>query len=174
MNKTVLSVVLLIGLVFALIFFTDFFRAPAPPQDGSNNEGNTLERQIQLYYYNPNNDKDGAGNVMCSRAGLVPVARRIPVTSTPVQDAVKLLLRGELLESEKNAGITTEFPLPALELVGADLDNGILTLEFSDPNNVTSGGACRAGILWFQVEVTAKQFPEVNEVRYLPETLFQP
>lgn len=41
-------------------------------------------------------------------------------------------------------------------------------------NNKTNGGSCRAGILWFQIEATAKQFSEVKQVRFLPEELFQP
>jgi len=43
-----------------------------------------------------------------------------------------------------------------------------------DSNNATNGGACRVAILWYQIEATAKQFPNVKEVRYLPETLFNP
>ncbi|MFN3301828.1 MAG: hypothetical protein ACK413_02260 [Patescibacteria group bacterium] len=36
------------------------------------------------------------------------------------------------------------------------------------------GGACRVGILWFQIEETAKQFPGVEKVQFLPEEIFQP
>ena len=57
---------------------------------------------------------------------------------------------------------------------GASLKDEVLTLEFNDPNGKTVGGSCRVGILWFQIEATAKQFPEVKEVRFLPEELFQP
>lgn len=131
-------------------------------------------RAIKLYYFDPASDRDAAGNIQCSRAGLVAVERSIPVTKTPVQDAVRLLLRGGLTEAERSRGITTEFPLAGVELKGADLKNGALTLEFSDPNNRTGGGSCRAGILWFQIEATTKQFPEVKEVRFIPEELFQP
>ena len=72
-------------------------------------------------------------------------------------------------------GITTEFPLDGFKLKSVNLKNdGTLILEFDDPLNKTLGGACRVGILWFQIEATAKQFPQVKKVQFLPEELFQP
>ena len=132
------------------------------------------QRTIQLYYYNPSLDEDSQGNIMCSEAGLVAVERTIPLTETPVQDAVRLLLRGELTLSEVAAGITTEYPLDGFALEGASRANGVLTLAFSDPKNATVGGSCRVGILWFQIRKTAQQFEGVGEVRFQPEELFQP
>lgn len=133
-----------------------------------------VERTVKLFFYNAKNDQDQSGNILCSKQGLVPVERQIPFTKTPIQDAVRLLLRGELTPAERSQGITTEFPLPGLELNGADLKNSVLTLDLIDPNNKTSGGACRAGILWAQIAATAKQFPEVKEVKFKSENLFQP
>ncbi len=130
-------------------------------------------RTVRLYYYNPANDQ-GPGGVQCSSKGLVAVEREIFRTLTPIQDSVRLLLRGELTDEERAQGITTEFPLPGLELAGAALDGGTLTLTFRDPQNKTSGGSCRVSILWAQIEATAKQFPEVQKVRFMPEELFQP
>jgi len=131
---------------------------------------------VKLYYYNPNLDRDETGNILCSRKGLVAVERKIPLSKTPIQDTIKLLLKGQenLTEAEKALGITTEYPLEGFSLKGASLKNGILTLEFEDPNYKTGGGSCRVGILWFQIEATAKQFSEVQEVKFLPEELFQP
>ena len=133
-------------------------------------------KTVKLYYYNPEKDKDESGNIQCSRDGLVAVEREIPITKTPIQDAIKLLLKGQenLTEMEKALGITTEYPLEDFSLKGASLKDGILTLEFEDPNYKTGGGSCRVGILWFQIEATAKQFPEVQQVKFLPEELFQP
>lgn len=132
------------------------------------------ERTVTLYYYNPEKDKDAYGNILCSKQGLVPVTRKIPVTITPIQDTIRLLLKGNITAAEKAQGITTEYPLPGVVLTGASLANGVLTLSFADPANRTSGGACRAGILWFQIEATAKQFPGVTSVTFLPEDVFQP
>ncbi len=137
-------------------------------------DGEAELRKIKLYFYNPENDKDEAGDVKCGRDGLVAVEREIPVSKTPIQEAINLLLEGGLNQVEREAGITTEFPLAGVELKGVNLQDGVLTLEFADPGNKTSGGACRAGILWFQIEATAKQFEDVAEVRFTPETLFQP
>ncbi|OGZ68643.1 MAG: hypothetical protein A3D44_03965 [Candidatus Staskawiczbacteria bacterium RIFCSPHIGHO2_02_FULL_42_22] len=134
----------------------------------------TAEKTVTLYYYNANNDKDASGNIMCSSQGLVGVVRRFPISTTPIQDAIKLLLQGQLTAVEKSQGISTEYPLPGVSLKSANLKDGVLTLEFSDPQNKTGGGSCRVGILWKQIESTAKQFPEVKSVRFIPEELFQP
>jgi len=129
---------------------------------------------IKLFYYNPDLDRDEAGNILCSKKGLVAVEREIPVSKTPIQDAIELLLIGGLTDEEIKQGITTEYPLNGLSLRGASLEEGNLTLEFNDLNNKTIGGACRVGILWFQIEATAKQFPQVQEVDFVPEDIFQP
>ena len=128
---------------------------------------------IKLYFYNPQLDQ-GPGGAQCSRNGLIAVERVIPKTNTPLQDSIKLLLRGELSNEEKSQGITTEFPLPGVSLIGATIQNEIATLQFSDPQNKTGGGSCRVAILWAQIEATAKQFPTVKSVRFMPEELFQP
>ncbi len=134
------------------------------------------EKTIKLYYYNPELDRDESGNIACGRKGLSPVEKKIPITKTPIQDAINLLLKGKenLTQTDKTQGIITEYPLEGLVLKGASLKDGVLTLEFDDPKNKTVGGSCRVGILWFQVEATAKQFPEVRQVRFLPEEIFQP
>lgn len=131
-------------------------------------------KPVNLYYYNSSLDKDGTGNTLCSRQGLVAVERQISITNTPIQDTIKLLISGNLTETEKAQGISTEYPLEGFSLEVASLNSGILTLTFNDPNNKTSGGSCRAGILWFQIEATAKQFAGVSQVRFMPEELFQP
>ncbi|MFH1462170.1 MAG: tryptophan-rich sensory protein [bacterium] len=131
-------------------------------------------KKINLYYYNSEADKDESGNIECSRGGLAAVEREIPISQTPIQDSVNLLLLGKLTQEEQAQGISTEYPLEGFSLKGALLKNGILTLEFNDPNNKTVGGSCRVGILWFQIEATAKQFPEVQLVHFLPEDIFQP
>lgn len=132
----------------------------------------TEERTVKLYYYNPTKDQ-GPGGAQCSRKGLEAVERTVMVTPTIIEDTINLLLGGPTQE-ERNRGLTTDFPLSGLTLVDASLESGLLTLQFNDPNNRTGGGACRAGLLWLQIEETAKQFPEVERVRFLPEELFQP
>ncbi len=130
--------------------------------------------KVKLYYYNQIKDKEIAEYIPCSPDAVLPVEREIPNTKTPIQDTIKQLFRGELTAQEKSAGFSTEFPLEGLELVGANLKNGILTLEFNDSLNKTSGGSCRVRLLWFQIEKTAKQFLNVEEVKFIPAWLFQP
>ncbi|MFW0871394.1 MAG: Gmad2 immunoglobulin-like domain-containing protein [Patescibacteria group bacterium] len=132
------------------------------------------ERMVKLYYYNQELDTDETGNILCSRDGLVAVERMIPTTQTPIQDAIKLLLEGNLTAEEQEEGISTEYPLEGFALKGANLVDGTLSLEFDDPNGTTVGGSCRTGILWAQIDETAKQFEEVQNVEFIPEDLFQP
>lgn len=134
-------------------------------------------RKVLLYYYSPEKDKDENGNIKCSKDGLVAIEREIPLTKTPIQDTINLFLKGkENLTSEDIAqGITTEYPLERFELKSINFKpDGTLILEFEDPLNKTIGGACRVGILWLQIEATAKQFAGVKKVQFFPEELFQP
>jgi hypothetical protein len=135
---------------------------------------NTTMKDVRLFFYDSSKDKDQNGNIMCSKQGLVSVSRQIPVSMTPIQDTIKLLLAGNPTQSEKATGVSTEFPLSDVELKSASNNNGVLTLMFADPQNKTGGGSCRVGILWAQIEATAKQFPEVKSVKFSPAELFQP
>jgi hypothetical protein len=138
-------------------------------------DGNTSQtRIIKLFYYNEDKDKDASGNIICSERGLESVERQIPLSISPIQDAIKLLLEGDLTFGEQSRGIGTEFPLSGLELKSTSLVNGALTLTFADPQNKTTGGSCRVNVLRAQIEATAKQFDVVTSVRILPEELFQP
>ena len=160
--KVVNLVLIILGvLIIASLFYQDVFKAEE-------------KIPVSLYYYNSSLDKDETGNIMCSEKGIVEVKREIEKTITPIQDSIKLLLKGELMEEERVLGISTEYPLEGFSLKGASLKDGDLTLEFNDFNNKTIGGSCRTAILWFQIRNTAMQFPEVKTVKFIPEELFQP
>jgi spore germination protein GerM len=133
-------------------------------------------REVTLYYYNPNLDKDEEGNILCSHKGLVGIKRKIPVSQTPIKDTINLLLKGkENLVGDEINNLQTEFPLEGFELKSLNLkEDGVLILEFNDPLNKTTGGSCRVQILRSQIEKTAKQFQGVKEVKFYPEYLFQP
>ena len=131
------------------------------------------EETVKLFYYNPELDKDQNGNILCSEKGLVSVERKIK-SKNIIEDTIKLLIEGKISDDEKARGITTEYPLEGFKLIKSELKNGVLELTFDDPYFKTSGGACRAKILWLQIEYTAKQFKEVKEVKFIPEELFQP
>ena len=132
-------------------------------------------KEVTLYYYNPNLDKDEKGNILCSHKGLVGIKRKIPISQTPIKDTINLLLKGkENLIDDKANNLQTEFLLEGFELKSLNLKEGeTLILEFSDPLNKTIGGSCRVKILWLQIEKTAKEFKEVKEVKFYPEYLFQ-
>ncbi len=163
-NKKIFIIIFAVAAILALWFFIRF--VIGGPED--------TWITVKLYYYNPELDRDESGNTACGKNGLVPVVRKIPITQTPIQDTIKLLLSGDLTNEERAQGINTEYPLKGFSLKGVLLKDEVLTLEFDDPDNKTVGGSCRVGILWFQIEATAKQFPEVQKVRFLPEELFQP
>lgn len=133
----------------------------------------TSKTTVKLYYYNQELDKDASGNILCSEKGLVSVEREIE-SENLIEDTIKLLLEGKLTDEEKSKSISTEYPLEGVKLTKSELKNGVLTLWFDDLYSKTSGGACRAKILWIQIEYTAKQFPSVKEVKFMPEELFQP
>jgi len=131
-------------------------------------------KTIKLYFYNLEEDKKIADYIPCSEEAVLPVEREIPATISPIQETIKLLLKGELTATEKEQGFSTEFPLEGFELKSVNLKNGILALEFDDPLSKSSGGSCRVRLLWNQIAKTAKQFSEVKEVKFMPETIFQP
>lgn len=121
----------------------------------------TQTRTIKIYKYDESKDKDASGNILCSAKGLVAVNRTIPLTNTPIQDAIREWLREEP-------------SLSRVTLSSASLNGGVLTLTFNDPENQTGGGSCRVSILRAQIEATAKQFAGVSSVRIMPADAFQP
>ena len=129
---------------------------------------------VKLYYYNPEKDKDAKGNILCSKQGLEPLDREFESSNSIIDDTIRLLMVGNIRNDEREKGISSEYPLPGLDLMDSDLEGGLLTLRFVDSQNKTTGGACRTAVLWAQIEATALQFEEVKEVKYLPEELFQP
>lgn len=139
----------------------------------ADNDADNAEISVQLYYYDAALDQ-GPGGAQCTREGLVAVERSIPQTTTPLRDTLELLLGGELTTQEEERGLTTEFPLTGVTFESVSIEDGVAILAFNDPQHATSGGACRSGILWGQIEETAKQFPSVRSARFMPEELFQP
>lgn len=180
MNKTSLLIFLIIFLALVVGWFYFFYKVDGPPLVDEETvvypPVDYEPEEVNLYYYNPELDKDEAGNIICSDQGLVSVERLVSggEGTKPIENAIKLLISGDLDESEREEGITTEFPLDGFELAGAEIENGYLALFFEDPEFRTSGGSCRTAILWAQIRATALQFSQVERVGFLPEELFQP
>lgn len=147
---------------------------PAPKTEEAQQSDEKDERQINLYYYNIEKDREIAEYLPCSEDAVLPVGRTIPETDTVIRDTLELLIKGSLTEKEINEGFQTEFPGPGFALENVEISNGTAVLTFSDPEGFTIGGSCRTGLLYQQIKKTALQFDEVDEVIVKPETLFQP
>lgn len=130
-------------------------------------------QEVKLFYYNEEKDKDSEGNVLCSADSVEPVDRVIPAQE-PIEETIKLLLKGEIKPEEEDQGFSTEFPHPEFRLEDSQLEDGILTLTFTEVPGFSSGGSCRVTLLRAQVEKTALQFGEVEEVKIEPISIFQP
>lgn len=185
MNKTILATgtAFFLILIAGYVFFVPNENPTVPVQEPAEVESGEEqaeesqapgERTVSLFYYNPALDQDASGNVMCTPDGLVPVSRTI-ASATPIEDTIRLLLRGDLTAAERAQGITTEYPLQGVTLSSVALsEDGSLRIALNDPERRTGGGSCRAAVLWAQIRATALQFPGVEEVSFQPEDLFQP
>lgn len=138
-----------------------------------NKNTQTTTSKIALFLYDESKDS-GEGGALCTENGLTKVEREVAKSMTPAQDAIRLLLKGELLPEEKSRGLVTEFPVDGFSFKEANLKEGTLTLLFDDPNHSSGGGSCRVAIRKMQIEKTAMQFEGVQKVILKPETLFQP
>lgn len=127
---------------------------------------------VNLYYYNMTEEEED-GQVDCDRESVLPVERVIS-GKEPIKETIELLLEGELKSQEEEQGFETEFPHKEFKLRETNLEDGTLTLTFYEVPGFTTGGSCRVNLLRAQIEKTALQFPEVEEVNIEPETLFQP
>ena len=132
------------------------------------------EGKARVLHYLPNKDIAEKLDYQADPRALLPVEREIAFSENLVFDTIKSLIESELSEKEKQAGFWTSFPGDSFRLLRAELQGDTLTLYFDDPTYFTSGGSNRVGYMWLQIQMTALQFPEVEKVRYEPETLFQP
>lgn len=142
--------------------------APGTSGNGSQNGSQT----VQLFFYDEAADTDETGNILCSSDSVLPVSRTI--NDYTIEKHIEAVLNGPNA-TEEDSGFSSEYPLDGFELEGAELaEDGTLTLSFSDPNNSTTGGSCRVGLLYAQIVKTAESITGVESVVIEPETLFQP
>jgi uncharacterized small protein (DUF1192 family) len=132
------------------------------------------EGRVKVFHYLPNKIMAEKVDYEVDPRALLPAEREIPFSDNLIYDTINSLIQNEISEKETQAGFWTGFPGDSFRLVSADLQGNTLTLHFDDPKYFTSGGSNRVGYLWLQIRMTALQFPEVRQVRYIPETLFQP
>ena len=132
------------------------------------------EGRVKVLHYLPNKIMAEKVDYEVDPRALLPAEREIPFSDNLIYDTINSLIQDEISEKETQAGFWTGFPGDSFRLLSADLQGNILTLHFDDPKYFTSGGSNRVGYLWLQIKMTALQFPEVKQVGYKPETLFQP
>lgn len=144
------------------------------PLDPTTNPDGSLK--VKLYYKNYGADPEV---INCSADTFV--LRTIPKTTTPLTDALQLLMVNTLSEAEKNFGLDSPFEDPVysnrfenFKLKNVVVNNGIANLTFEDPDYFSSGGSCRIGIMKSMLELTAKQFGSVDKVTFSPYDVFQP
>jgi hypothetical protein len=76
---------------------------------------------------------------------------------------------------ERQQWFITEFPNSQFALLSADMVNdGTLTLKFTDVPGFTDGWSARMLILSNLIKKTVLQFSAVKKIVFVPETLFQP
>jgi hypothetical protein len=129
---------------------------------------------LNSYFYSEARDTEQYGNILCSSKGLVAVPKKVVAEKYTITHALNELLRGEITTKQKADGLSTEFPLTGLSLVGVSVENGTAEILFMDPLHRSSGGSCRVSILRAQVEATVRQFPGINRVIIKPDEAFQP
>lgn len=132
------------------------------------------EGKVKVFHYLPNKIMAEKVDYEVDPRALLPAEREIPFSDNLIYDTINSLIQDEISEKETQAGFWTGFPGDSFRLLSADLQGNTLTLHFDDPKYFTSGGSNRVGYLWLQIRMTAFQFPEVKQVKYKPETLFQP
>ncbi|MFA5431552.1 MAG: GerMN domain-containing protein [Candidatus Paceibacterota bacterium] len=128
------------------------------------------KNEVSLFYYNQLEDK----NNTCNVSYILPVKRLIVESNDQIRDTINLLIKGKLTEKEKSEGFSTGFPNNDFKLLDSSLNDGILTLKFSEVSGFTNGDYCRVKTLGSEIIRTAKQFSEVKKVVFEPSNLFQP
>lgn len=135
----------------------------------------TASTKVALYYFNQIEDQKLAPEQQVNLSSLLPVYRIFPASANLLVDVINELIKWNLTPNEKKQWFITEFPNEGFRLLASDLSpDGTLTLQFSEVPGFTDGWSARMLILSNLIKKTALQFPEVKNVIFVPETLFQP
>jgi hypothetical protein len=101
----------------------------------------------------------GNSQVDASCQVVLPRAFNLGLSKTPIKDTLSLLAKS----------MHPDFYIKSL-----NLKNGLLTIEFPNVPGFTTGGSCAQNVNRLKVEKTALQFPEVKEIKIIPDSIFQP
>jgi len=116
---------------------------------------NSATQTLKIYYHDSKIDPE-VNNCQANNFKDITLAQ----SSTPLTDALKYLV--DQIQQENQTDYRDR--VNQFELVSAVISDGIATLTFTDPALFTSGGSCRIGILFSQIEKTALQFSAVKKV----------
>ena len=110
-----------------------------------------------------------------AKEALFPIYRKIGIEA-PISNTIREILSLELTQKEKEMGFESEWTKDhRVKLIGVALEDGLLTIELSDPDRFTSGGSYRVRLLRSQIEKSVLQFKAVDQVKFIgPDNLFQP
>ncbi len=137
---------------------------------GVGNSGGN-KNTVNLYYYNLTEDRKIADYVPCDPKAVLPVEREISNDVDRVQETVKLLFGGNLVDSEKVQGFEPKIS-NTFSLKQVSLENGVLTVEVGLLPGKFYAGSCLTTIFGTELNQTIKQFPEIREVQLEPKNLF--
>lgn len=133
------------------------------------------QTSVKLYYFNQDQDNNLTESQKLNTSSVIPVQRTISSSNNLIKDTINLLLQWQLTKEEVALWFQTQFPNKDFFLKNLTLNaDGSLVLEMSEVPWFTSGWSARQILLKVSIEKTAKQFPEVKSVKFVPETLFQP
>lgn len=129
--------------------------------------------KVRLYYYNELLDKAlHNGEINGDSDAILPVERTIPVSQAPINDSIRLLLKGELTNMERELGFKTELPNKNLIFLGAKREGSTLILNFEDKGFLPDIKADKIDVLKSIIIKTAMQFDNVKNVILQPDSLF--
>ena len=130
---------------------------------------------VKLYYFNQEEDKKLSVEQQLNVNSILPIERTISKSDNLIEDVIALLLEWKLTNEEIEKWFHTSFPNEKFYLKNFNLDSDwTLTLEFSQVAWFTSWGSAQQLLLKASIEKTVRQFSEVKQVKFLPDTLFQP
>ena len=129
-------------------------------------------QQVELFYYRPLSDMSDAGELQCSKDGLVAVSYSIEVSDITIENTIKALLARDLRQIDRHDGLISHFPLDGLVLIGVHVDDGLATIALDDRKDAISSDTCQSAVLQAQITATLKQFSSINEVCFIPENFF--
>lgn len=136
-------------------------------------EQDTNETTINLYYFNERVDNNLPENTRLNTSSVQPIQRTIASTDfeEQLEEAIRLLIQGELTENEIEDGFVAGFDGISLESVEFN-EYGIAIINLVQEDTSINGSA-RVILLRDAIAKTAEQFDEVRSTLIMPEDVLK-